>query len=140
MTPLNAAVTLTASADMNVELAANGLARDLNLELLGDASLVDRPAAIGANVWQGRLVGFIDLVRLRWLAVGFGAVIFAGPAPGSLGLPGGRSLGEGGGLALAGANNLVEVAAEPLVLGSQVTHTSLKGLASGTGDGLHTSL
>jgi len=62
-------------------------------------------------------VGFIDLVGLRWLAVGFGAVIFAGPAPGSLGLAGGRSLGEGGGLALACADGLVELAAEPLVLG-----------------------
>jgi hypothetical protein len=75
MTPLNAAVALTASADMNVELAVNGLARDLNLELLGDVSLVERPAAVGTSVWQGRLVGFIDLVGLRWLAVGFGAVI-----------------------------------------------------------------
>jgi hypothetical protein len=89
MTPLNAAVALTASADMNVELAVNGLARDLHLELLGDVRLVERAAAAGASVWQGRLVGLIDLVGLRWLAVGFGAVICAGPAPGSLGLAGG---------------------------------------------------
>jgi hypothetical protein len=117
MTSLNAVVALTASADMNVELAVNGLARDLNLELLGDVSLVERPAAVGASVWQGHLVGFIDLVGLRWLAAGFGAVIFAGPAPGSHGLAGGRSLGEGSGLALAGAGGLVELAAEPPFLG-----------------------
>jgi len=95
MAPLNPAVALTASADMNVELAVDGPAGDLDLELLGDVCLVERPAAIGASVWQRRLVGFIDLVGLRWLAVGFGAVIFSGPAPGSLGLAGGRSLGKG---------------------------------------------
>jgi hypothetical protein len=89
MTPLHAAVALPASADMNVELAVNGLARDLDLELLGDVCLVERSAAVGASVWQRRIVGFIDLVGLRWLAVGFGAVIFAGPAPGLLGLAGG---------------------------------------------------
>jgi hypothetical protein len=40
-----------------------------------------------------------------------------GRSEGSLGLAGGRSLGEGGGLALAGAGRLVELAPEPLVLG-----------------------
>lgn len=138
--PLNAAVALMASADMNVELAVDGLARDLDPELLGDVSLVERPAAVGASVWQARLVGFIDLVGLRWRAVGFGAVIFAGPAPASLGLAGGRSLGERGGLALAGAAGLVELAAEPFVLGLSVVAASLEGLAAGTRDGLPTSL
>jgi hypothetical protein len=56
-------------------------------------------------------------------------------------LPGLRSrlaFGEGGGLAPAGAGGLVELAAEALVLGLQVTEASLKGLAAGTRDGLHT--
>ena len=57
-----------------------------------------------------------------------------------LGLAGGQSLGEGGGLALAGAGRLVELAAEALVLGLQVKEASLKGLAAGTQDGLHTPL
>jgi hypothetical protein len=38
---------------MNVELAVNGLARDLELELLGDVSLVERPAAVGASACKG---------------------------------------------------------------------------------------
>jgi hypothetical protein len=140
MPSLDAAVTPAALADVDLKLPVDGLARDLDLELLGDVGFVERAAAVGASVWQGHLVGFIDLVGLRWLAVGFGAVIFAGPAPGPLGLAGGRSLGEGGRLALAGAGRVVELAAEALVLGSQVVEASLKGLAAGTRDGLHTSL
>src|SRR5262249_22716681 len=110
------------------------------LELLGDVGLVERPAAVGASAWQGRLVCFIDLVGPRRRAVGFGAVVFAGLAAGLLGLAGGLALGEGGGLALTGAGGLVELPAEALVLGLQVTEASLKGLAAGTRDGLHTSL
>ena len=87
--PLNPAAALSAPADVDVELPVDRLACDLDLVLLGDVRLVERAAAAGASVWQGRLVGLIDLVGLRWLAVGFGAVIFAGPAPGLLGLAGG---------------------------------------------------
>jgi hypothetical protein len=84
-------------------------------------------------------VHLIDLFGAGRLTVGFGAVILAGLAAGLLRLAGGRSLGEGGGLTLAGAGRLVELAAEALVLGLQVMQASLKGLAAGTGDGLHTS-
>jgi hypothetical protein len=55
MAPLNAAVALTASADMNVELAVNGLARDLNLELLGDVCLVEGAEVMRA-LWAGETV------------------------------------------------------------------------------------
>ena len=137
MAPLHPA---TAPADVDVELPVNRLARDLDLELLGDVRLVERPAAVGASVWQRRLVCFIDLVGPRRLAVGFGAIVFAGLATWSLGLAGGRPLGEGGGLALAGARRLVELAAEALVFSLQVAEASLKGLAAGTRDGLHTSI
>ena len=69
------------------------------------------------------------------VAVGLGAVLFAGLAAGSLGLASGPTLGEGGGLALAGAGGLVELAAEAFVLGLQVTKVSLKGLAASTREG-----
>jgi hypothetical protein len=85
-------------------------------------------------------VELIDLVRGRRLAVGLGAVVFAGLAAGPLGLAGELPLGEGGGLALAGTVRLVELAAEALVLGLQVTKASLKGLAAGTRDGFHTRI
>ena len=81
-----------------------------------------------------------DLFGVGRFAVGLGAVVFTGLAPGPLGLAGGRSLGEGSGLALAGADRLVELAAEALVLGFQVMEASLKGLAASTRDGLHIPL
>src|SRR5689334_13347967 len=140
MAPLNAAVALPAMPDVDVELPVDGLARDLDLELLGDAGFIEGAAAVGAGVGQGRLVDLIDLLRAGRLAVGLGAVVFAGLAAGLLGLSGGRALGEGGGLALAGAGGLVELAAESFVLGLQVVEASLKGLAAGTRDGLHTCI
>ena len=41
MASLNAAMALTALADVDVELAVNGLARDLHLELLSDVNFVE---------------------------------------------------------------------------------------------------
>src|SRR6266545_2880841 len=140
MAPLNPTMALAALPDMDVELPVDGLARDLDLELLGDVRLVERTAAVGAAVRQGRLVNLIDLVRGGRLAVGLDPVVSAGLATGLLWLAGGLTLGEGGRLALAGTGRLVELAAEALVLGLQVTQASLKGLASGTRDGLHTSM
>jgi hypothetical protein len=52
MAPLNPAAALAALADVDVELPVDGLARDLDLELLGDVGLVERAAAIGAAVRQ----------------------------------------------------------------------------------------
>jgi hypothetical protein len=72
--------------------------------------------------------------------MGLGAVVSAGLAAGSLGLGRRLALGEGGGLALAGAARLLELATEALVLGLQVAEASLKGLAAGTGDGFHTPI
>jgi hypothetical protein len=125
MATLNPAAAPTAPPDVDVELPVDGLARDLDLELLGDVGLVERTAAVGAAVRQGRLVNLVELVRGRRLAVGLGAVILAGLASGFLGLVGRLALGEGGGLALAGASRLVKLAAEELVLGLQVVDTSL---------------
>ncbi len=59
-------------------------------------------------------------------------------ATGLLGLGAGLTLGERGGLSLAGTEGLVELAAKALILGLEVVDTSLKGLAASTRDGLHT--
>ena len=138
MTPLNAAQTLTAVTDVNVELPVDRLARDLDLELLGDVGFVQRAAAVGADSGRGRLVDLVDLLGAGRLAVRLGAVVLAGFAARLLGLVGGLAPGEGRGLALAGAGRLVELAAEALVLGLEVAEASLKGLAAGTRDGWHT--
>ena len=63
MAPLNPAVALAALADVDVELSVNGLARNLNLKLLGDVSFVEGAAAARADVGQGRLMDLVDLFR-----------------------------------------------------------------------------
>src|SRR5262249_51289470 len=113
---------------------------DLDLELLGDVHLIERPAAVGAAVRQGRLMNFVDLVTGGRLAMGLRAVVLARLASWLLGLVGRLPLGEGSGLALAGAGGLVELTAEAVVLGLQVVQASFKGLAAGTSDRLHTPL
>jgi hypothetical protein len=129
-----------ALADVDIELPVDGLARELDLELLGDAGLVEGAAAVGADLGQRCLVDLVDLLGRGWLAVGLDAVVLAWLPARLLGLVGGLALGEGGGLALAGAGDLVELAAEALVLGSQVVEASLKGMAAGTEHGLPTPL
>jgi hypothetical protein len=49
MAPLDAAVALTATPEVDVELAVDGAARDLDLELPGDVGLVEGAAAVGAD-------------------------------------------------------------------------------------------
>ena len=140
MAALNPSAALPALAHVDVELPMNGLARDFDLELLGDVGLVEGAAAVGAGVGQGRLVDLVDLFGAGRLAVRLGAVVLAGLATGLLGLGAGFTLGERGGLSLAGPEGLVELAAEALVLGLEVVDTSLKGLAAGTRDRSHTSI
>ena len=60
-----------------------------------------------------------------------------GLRPGFLGWPAGGPLAKGAAWRLP-AGRLVELTAAALVLGLQVTQASLKGLAAGTRDGLHT--
>src|SRR2546425_1062812 len=100
MSALNAVLALAARADVDVELAMNGFARNLDLVLVSDVSFVDGAAAIGAVVGQRRLMHFVD-VRRR-LAMGLGAVIFAGLAAGLFRLGFGWSFGEGRRLAFPG--------------------------------------
>jgi hypothetical protein len=138
--PLNATTALTALTELEVELALNGLAREIDLELVGDVGLVKWTAAVGADPGQRCLMDLVDLVGSGRLAVGLGAVVLAGLTTGLPGLTCGLALGEGSSLAFAGAGRLVELAAAALVLGLQVAQAPLKGLTTGTGDGLHTSL
>jgi hypothetical protein len=60
--PLNTTTALTALTDVDVELAVNGLARDIDLELVGDVGLVKWAAAVGADAGQGCLADLVDLV------------------------------------------------------------------------------
>src|SRR5262249_11252207 len=125
MASLHAALALAALADVDVELPVNGLPRDLDLELLGDVGFVERATAAGAAVGQRRLMDLVDLFGAWRLAVGFDAVALAGLAARFLRIWLGMALGEGCGLAFAGADCLVELTAEAFVLGLQVVDPSL---------------
>ena len=102
----------TAAAAVDVEAADDGPARDVGLELGVEVGLLDGAAAVGAGVGQGSVVAFVYLLRGRWWAVAMATVLGAGLAAGLLGVGLGRSLGEGSGLAFAGAEGVLELLAE----------------------------
>jgi hypothetical protein len=106
---------------MDVALAMDGAARDLDLVLVRDVGFLDRPAAAGANRGKGGLVDFVEVGR--WLPMGLAAVVRAGLAAGPL-RPGlRRPLGEGGGLALAVALRLLQLAGQAFDLGFELGNT-----------------
>jgi len=69
MASLNPAVTPAAPADVDVELTVDGLARDLNLGLLGDVCFVERATAVRADLGQRRLVDLVADGGWRWALV-----------------------------------------------------------------------
>jgi hypothetical protein len=90
-----------------------------------DVGLVQQAAAARAGGGQRGFVGLRDLIGGGRWSVGPGAV--GGPrlAAGLLRLGDGRSLGEGGGLALAGALLVFEQAGKPLDVGFQLGDAAL---------------
>ena len=111
MASLNPAVALTALADVDIELSMDRLARNLHLELLSNVGFVEWAAAIGADIGQQCLVNLVNLFGSRWLAVSLGAVVLARLTARLKRMELGLALGEGSGLAFAGAGCLVELAA-----------------------------
>src|SRR5262249_43952696 len=114
---LNPPVALPALPDVDVELPVDGLAWDLDLELLGNAGLVEGAAAVGAAVRQRCLVDLIDLAGGGRLAMSLGAIVLVRLATGFPGLARRLALGEGSGLALAGALRLLQLAVQAFDLG-----------------------
>jgi hypothetical protein len=125
MAALNSAAALTALADMDVELAVNGLAWNLHLKLLSDVGFVEGSAAVRTDLGQGRLVNFVDLFGAGRLAMSLGAIVLAWLAAWLARIELGLAFGERSGLALAGAGCLVELTAEAFVLGLKVVDPSL---------------
>src|SRR5262245_36844736 len=133
-------MALAAMADVDVELAVNGLAGYLGLESLGDEGCGERCAAVGADVGQGCLVSFVDLFGGWRLTVGLGAVVLAGLAAGFLWIRLRIAFGKGSGLALAGTEGGIELTTQAFVLGLQVVNPSLKRLAVSTPNRFHTGI
>ena len=118
----------------------NRLARNLDLELLGDMGFVEGAATIGAAFGQGRLVSLIDLFGSGRLAMRLGAVGLSWLASGFLWIGFRIAFGKGPSLALAGTKCLVELTTQVLVFGLQVVNPSLKRLAVGTPNRFHTGI
>src|SRR5262249_24035754 len=91
------------------------------LVLVRDVRFLDRPAASGAGFGEGCFVGFVDVGG--GLAMGLGAIVRAGLAAGPLRLGLRRPFGEGGGLALAGALRLLQLAGQAFDLGFELRDT-----------------
>jgi hypothetical protein len=51
--PLDTTTALATLPDVDVELPVGGLARDLDLVLLGDVGFVEGAAAVGADMGKG---------------------------------------------------------------------------------------
>src|SRR5262249_56391898 len=81
MPPLNPPATQPTLADVDIELAVDGLARDLDLELLGNVGLVEWAGAVGAAIGQRRRVDLGDLFGGGRLAMGLCAGVRAPLAP-----------------------------------------------------------
>src|SRR6266436_9668571 len=85
---------VSAVAAMDVELAYDGLARNLGLELLVEMVLDDSATAIGTALGQGSFVGFIDLAGRRWRPMAMLAVLIALLSPWFFGFLFGFAFGE----------------------------------------------
>jgi hypothetical protein len=140
MASLNPAEALTALADMDVELAMDGLAWDLHLKLLGDVGFVEWATAVGTAFRQLCLVDLIDLFGAGRLAVGLGAIVLPRLVSRLARIESGLALGEGSGLAFAGTKSGFELIPESFVLSLEIVYPSLKGLAVGTPDRFHTRI
>jgi hypothetical protein len=117
MSALHATTAPSATADVNVELAMDRPARNLDLELLSDVRLFDITATVGAFVGQRRVVDFVDF--LGRFAMSLGAVVLARFAARFVRLRFGWSLGERRGLPFAGAALFFEQAREAFDLGAE---------------------
>src|SRR5207253_11065979 len=109
MASLNTSTATTATADMDVELADDGSARDFGLVLLGYLRLVEGATAVRASFRKGRLVGLIDHGGVRRQAMAVAAVSGTAFASRLLGLGLGWPLGEGSRLAFALAAGLLQL-------------------------------
>ena len=120
-----------AVADVDVELAHQGRARDLGLELVGRAGLDEAAPAVRTHIGKLGLVALGDRFRWRW-SVAVGAVGVARLAAGRLRVGLGRALAERSGLTLAGAERVIELPGQLRDLGFEFGDTLEKFPATGT--------
>lgn len=128
-----------AVADVDAELADQRLSRALGLELVGRAGLDEAAPAVRAGGGQVSGVALGDLFGRWWRAVLVGAVGIARLAAGPLrvGLGGGGTFAERGGLTLAGADRLVQLPGQFSDLGREFSNLFGELPAAGTRELVH---
>jgi hypothetical protein len=125
------AVAALAAAAVDVDLAAQRFAGQVNLELAIDVGFDEVAEAVRTAGRQGGLGAFVDgAVGGRAMAVA--AVLGAAFATRPFGMRHGRPLGEGSGLAFAGALGLFELTCELLQLGFEFGQAALEDQTVGT--------
>ena len=130
MPTLHAAAALPALADVDRELAYDGLAGNLGLELLGRAGFHEGSLAVGAGLGQRGVVAFADVVGIGQRPMAVVAVVRAGFPSRRSGFRLWRSLAKGCGLALAGAERVFEAAGQLGQLGFELRYADAEGLAA----------
>ncbi|HLW63936.1 MAG TPA: hypothetical protein VKS79_01370 [Gemmataceae bacterium] len=130
MPALHTTVAAPAATDVEIELALNRLAWNLDLELLLNVGFVDGTAAIGTGIGQRGFVDFVNLLGRR-RTMGLLAIIVAGLAAGLFRLGLGRAFGERRRLTLVGP---LEFGNAGFEFGNALT----QGLTGGADDRLHT--
>jgi len=104
---LDASATAATSAHMDIEPTHNGLAGDLDLELLIDMVFVGLSATLGASLGQWHVNNLVRFLFGNW-TVGLGAVVVARLAARLLGILLRRCLGERSGLAFLGPRGVLQ--------------------------------
>jgi hypothetical protein len=126
MPALDAEAATTALTDVHVELAMDWSAGNLDLILLLNVDFVNGSTAVRTGLGQGSLMGFVDLLRRRWLTMGPNAVIVARFAARFFGSSLGLAFRERGGLTLAGAALFLKEARQALYISAEIGNFAFK--------------
>jgi hypothetical protein len=126
MPALDAEVATAALTDVHVELAMDWSAGNFDLILLLNVDFVNGSAAVRTGLGQGSLMGFVDLLRRRWLTMGLYAVVVARFAARLFGLALGLAFGERGGLTLAGAAQFLKETRQALYISAEIGNFTFK--------------
>jgi hypothetical protein len=115
-------------ADMDIELAVDGLARDLGLVLVDDGSFDRASAAAGTDLGERCFVDFLELLGWRPMAVP--AVGLTALTAGAFGVEERLASAEGSGLPFASATSFVKQAGQFFHPPFQLSDAPVEGLAS----------
>jgi hypothetical protein len=137
---LAALAALLAVADVDAKLANQRLARNLGLELIGDAGFDKVALTVRAGIGEVGLMALGDLFGGRWRTVAMSAVFITRFATGRFRIHLGRTFAERSRLSLAGAKSLLESAGQLSDLGLEFSNLLEEFPTTGTRGFVHDSI